>query len=180
MRKLLAVLAVLVSVGCDDPTVHSLITSNFVCVYMPYWMGECDGTELTARAQNVLDYGFVNAEIRCEGEFAHHSTTMKPFTYDARKLQDGSCVTNFRIDTLPNPGQHAYSFAPTKFWSRADAEASTCAQVIEGQTSDDVFRASVEEGELTLSSEQPSTSDTELDIESVCTGFNLSAFGVEE
>ena len=180
MRKLLAALAVLATVGCDDPTVHSLITSNFVCVYMPYWMGECDGTELTARAQNVLDYGLVNAEIRCEGEFAHHSTVMKPFTYDARKLQDGSCVANFRIDTLPNPGQHAFSSAVTKFWSRADSEASMCRQVIEGQTSEDVFAVYAEDGELTLSSEQPSTSDTVLNIESVCTGFNLTAFGVEE
>lgn len=192
MRKLLGlVLALLVTVGCDDPTVHEYITTNFVCVYRPSWMGECDSSELTARAQNVLDHGLVQAQIKCEGStlaFKYLSTAHNTdFKYQVELLQDGSCFSRFSV--IPS-GTTSFSKSGLEYYDRTSATATGCEQVAAG------YSGSYADGVLTITSPELSTGsptcpyspetyrqcdtpDTELDIESVCTGFNLEAFGVE-
>lgn len=105
LHKWIAVAAVLAATaGCDDATVHELITSNFVCVYMPYWMGECDSTEMQAKAQSVLTNGIVEARIECTIDvgspidpFVCGSSYPQPWsmTYGASLLAEGSKFVSF-------------------------------------------------------------------------------------
>lgn len=175
--------------GCDDATVHELITSNFVCDYVPWWMFQCDSEEMTARAQNVLSYGLVNAQIRCEGQLLQstynepNTTTIIPvmtgFAYEARKLQDGSCFTNFHTTN---------STTDPKLWSRVDTESAGCDQNISyfytvSATGGNLHFVSTAQSYRCTGNTCTNISDssiTDLAIGSVCTGFNLAAFGVSE
>lgn len=165
MRKLLAALAVLATVGCDDPTVHELITSNFVCVYMPWWMGECDSTEMSAKAQSILDYGMVEATAEClvpsggSGLCGAHDYRVK-----ARILVDG---TSFVTCSLVGGSQ----------FSSLNDRSQPVASIANYSFTD--LSCALSEGQVVLSAPTEPCSKS-VSMETYCTGRNLAAFGVEE
>lgn len=163
LRKLLIAAALIATVGCDDPTVHSLITSNFVCVYMPYWMGECDSTAFSDRAQNVLDHGLVQAEVECSGTTPSSNT----YKFKADLLQDGASIVSYACS--------ACTGLSTSFNSRGNL-VKAC------QLNGAQFCFEAAAGQLAITSPGfGGVYDKTVDLDSEeCTGFNLSAFGVTE
>lgn len=204
LRKLLWIIAaLLMTVGCDDPTVHSLITSNFVCVYMPYWMGECDSEAMSAKAQSVLTDGIIAAKVSCSGNYLFQKKqgdscgsalnwgdVNVQYTYRAVRLQEGACYVNWSSSGHTNTSDESSdsSHADVDIIARSQSEAIACSVNLAANV-----HASVAGGNLTIHSEATSyyrdgscpdpqaTPDTVVSLTSEsCTGFNLAAFGVSE
>jgi hypothetical protein len=150
--KKLALVAALLSAGCDDPAV-------------------------TAKVSSVLEHGAVQAELHCLLQFHDGapspgcSVNSQQFRLDAHLFQDGSSFVKFvspdvGITTLAQfntsgsvPAVEGYT--ATSSWSASIASGEVS---ITGACPNDTSH--------------PTLSDTvEL---SGCTGFNLEAFGIEE
>lgn len=163
MSRRLALIAALCAFGCEDTYLREHIIDNFVCVYMPWWMGECNGEEVTAKVMGVLDHGLIEAQIDCHGTW---SRTTSPFdtvspSFKAQKLIDGSCFTTSNVSI------------PTLI-ARSEAGVSTCSRTSGGST------MYVEAGMLVFQATSSPLDRFECAVETCCTGFNLAAFGVEE
>lgn len=164
MKRGLTLIACLLAFGCEDTYVREHIIDNFVCVYMPWWMGECDGDEVTAKVMGVLDHGLVEAKIECDCSAepippALYSYPVYPFV--AQKLIDGSCLVSGGV--------------PTRLYERSDARSASC-DTYPGQGAN----AHVATGGVLLVDSSANTPTHSVAITTCCTGFNLAAFGVEE
>lgn len=133
MRHALA-LAALAALGCDDPAVG-------------------------AKALDVLEHGFVAAQIRCSCSIVSDGV---PYgvNYSAQRLLDGACLVS----------SAASQPAGTILWARSEANAVDCRR-------NDVYLL---DGDIHLvipTGDGPR--DLSEEIATCCTGFNLEAFGVE-
>ncbi len=109
------------------------------------------GCDDTAKLLDVAEHGIVEAQIVCDGTVSDGVNT-DTIRYSAQRLLDGSCLAN---------GQHGALLC-----SRTDACADNCS----------VELLSFDSGLVVYAQVPPKTAP----IESICTGFNLEAFGVEE
>lgn len=202
MIRAIAVLAALCALGCEDTYVREHIIDNFVCVYMPWWMGECDGEEVTNKVMGVLDHGLISAQADCVAD--NTGTMPSPVSLAAgdrsyhvlvQKLLDGSVLFYSSSKGGPNP-------LPAPKLMRLCELGSACASGVTISTTElltyqpgagpeTVATVSVAGGLLSVSASHPlydsimgsGTNPVLLvsaDITGVCTGFNLAAFGVEE
>jgi hypothetical protein len=159
MKRWLALLVALLVMGCEDTYVREHIIDNFVCVYMPWWMGECDGEEVTAKVMGVLDHGIVSAQARCICSLHNDiDDAENGVTYTAQRLVDGSCL----ITEAP--------LVPTKLCSLSDACSVDCSG----------NGVSLSGGLLSHVASPGPHGTYSADMSTCCTGFNLEAFGVEE
>lgn len=124
----------------------------------------CDDESIPARVAAVQINGFVEAQIECSGPATQ---TTSPFDtigitdYRVQKLIDGAClVTGGPWGGYP------------RLIARSESAAETC------RSGSDTTFAKVESGVASFTTNTPSIT-FEADIESICTGFNLEAFGVE-
>lgn len=179
MRRLFLILAALLF-GCDDPNVVANI-DNFTCALIPSWMADCTSQEVHDKAVAILSTGIVEAEADCEGQYTRRkgapngcgTTELASFKYRAQKLIDGAC------------------FVPGGLIARGQPGAPECSSEQSSAGSSPHF--ALANGLLTVTSSEDSvcydpqgfqcypcaTPPTVLNIEDVCTGFNLEAFGVE-
>lgn len=158
MSRGLALLLVVLAFGCDDTTVRANIIDNFVCTYMPWWMGDCQGTETVAAVMGVLDHGIVSADATCECDMRNdadtHTSHFGP--YRVQKLFDGSCF--IRSDG-----------SITQFRARyEECVVATAAPY------------SLADGEFRYLNDANPANRYRAPVSTCCTGFNLAAFGVEE
>lgn len=181
MRTLPILLLASLLFGCDDTYVREHIIDNFVCVYMPWWMGECDGEEVTAKVESVLEHGFAEAQITCSaylgapglgGGQGYHS-------YQATRLHDGACWVSVSLESnLTTPSYVGQGWSAAQFDVRGTAAATDCSVSlpvpIGGQQT--LIAA---DGLLQVVGCTPATGTVcSAAIDEVCTGFNLEAFGV--
>ena len=159
MSRWLALLVALFALGCEDTYVREHIIDNFVCVYLPWWMGECDGDEVTAKVMGVLEHGLISAQAECTCDLVAPSTNVAhDVHYRAQRLIDGSCFAGSAAQRLID---------------RSDPDVDTCAQHNGGATHE-------LSGGVFYLHNGPDPSDLyQGDMSTCCTGFNLEAFGVE-
>lgn len=196
MKKLLFAAMVAATTGCDNPVVAEHIIDNFVCTYMPWWMGDCQSAEVVDKVMSTLDNGIVEASVKCAGTALHHGrynvpggdiipgmSTYVPFVYKAQRLQEGTCFVSW---STPGEQPFANAAGDIGFIPRSSADAAGCSVLI-----DDEVRLSITEGQLVAHSTALSvyplfqfgsvnlyptdTPDTVIDLDT-CTGFNLEAF----
>lgn len=158
MNRWPALLAALCIMGCEDTYVREHIIDNFVCVYMPWWMGECDGDEVTAKVMGVLDHGIVAADVTCECDMRNDDdTTTQHFgPYRMQRLVDGSCFVSWGVGGVPY------------FRARYD------------ECSLESYPFSIADGDFRYLYGPLTGNHYRAPASTCCTGFNLEAFGVEE
>lgn len=112
----------------------------------------CDDESLPAKVAGAQLHGIVEAQIACSCQLSNESDppdTRNLSGYKAQKLVDGACFTTGLL------------------LARGESGAVTC----------DNGSVSVDDGVITLDDGVAGLFHGEVDV--CCTGFNLSAFGVE-
>jgi hypothetical protein len=167
--KYLLLLAALLAFGCDSSTVHDNI-DVFTCAYLPWWMADCESSEVHDKAIRILDHGLIEAQVTCVAD-AHcaafnGSTNGYKAKLKATLLADGSKAMSC------NFGE----------WGGADPFIDRSEALSADFASDDFgfLRCAVASGSATV--EMTGTlcgtgPFKTFDISTDCTGFNLTAFG---
>lgn len=180
MSRWLAFLVALLVMGCEDTYVREHIIDNFVCVYMPWWMGECDGDEVTAKVMGVLDHGLTEAHASCSVVWGPPWSSAYTETISVHALVDGSKLWTSTTSQVSNYTQFCARGEPcgdAASWSLTKTQNvnNVCTFALQ----DGLFTISCDGGDInSYMSHTPHTFVSE-DITEVCTGFNLEAFGVE-
>lgn len=173
MRALLLILCSGFVLACDDEYVREHIIDNFVCTYMPNWMGDCQGTETTTKVMSVLDHGILEASADCEVEVdIPCQDTDIVFHFRADLLFDGSSIVtcdgnNGSFTAVNHRGEPVIATKRAKYGS--DSGKFEC-------------EASAGELEIRYDGEWCALSSPSFgafDMGLVCAGHNLEAFGVE-
>lgn len=160
MRCFLLLLAVMLGIGCDNPALLANI-DTYTCAYLPGAI-DCTTQEVHDKAVGLLEHGIVSAQIECAGPLVRTTTpfdTVNP-QFKAQRLIDGSCLTVSNVSAL--------ALIP-----RSDPTAATCSRTSFTST---MF---VEGGVVVLQNSPSPLDRFEGAVETVCTGFNFEAFGVE-
>lgn len=171
MKKSLSMLAVAAMLlpACDDPVVAEHIVDNFICTYMPWWMGDCQSQEVIDKVQSVLDHGFTGAHIRCEVQPNTVIGCSLGWGIKADILQDNSSIatgsistgSNFTNFNIRNDGVYAC----VKNWSTPFSDGPC----VGFDGSDFVLIAP---SGFTCGRSEP----YRIPIDDACMGFNLDAF----
>lgn len=130
----------------------------------------CDDSDVEMRALDVLANGMAHAHIRCVMTLTPDWSGGYPGTYEATRMQDGSCLAFVSAGAAS-----AGSFSPRALGAALDCEVTAGA----GSGMDQHF--SVADGDVDVLYEHVSQpNDTEaFAVDTYCTGFNFEAFGAE-
>jgi hypothetical protein len=159
MKKFLPLL-LLTATACDDPFVLENIDVA-TCAWLPSWMADCTSPEVHDKALDVLQFGLVESKVTCRGVPNHAPSGCRLMqngsgTYVAHRLVDGSAFVTLE--------QQAFLLG------RVEREAQTMS-VAHPLFPLDTW--SVSDGELIV--HKNGCRDVVVDLESECSGYNLSA-----
>jgi hypothetical protein len=134
----------------------------------------CDDAGVSTKVADVLANGAVTGSVECLEQTSISLYSGTKYRFTASRLQDGSCFSTAAF----------LSSSSATLNGRSETHAESCRTEVV-LNSNSVMRFELDSASLTveLFDEFPAVavddSDSPLDLETECTGFNLAAFGVE-
>ena len=122
----------------------------------------CDDPEVQSKVTEVMEHGFVTAELDCSiyAPIDFHGTHPNRIYFTARKMLDGSCFAQFCAGTVPSETNGAPSTCQSQYTARSSG-GLTCNAYIQTDIATDMhssgkpfrplvdgYYASVEDGVL--------------------------------
>jgi hypothetical protein len=151
----------LLAAGCDSQGARDNL-ETLLCGVLPWYVADCTDPEVQAKALSVLDNGIVEARAECSGvqsfDVGVCTLDSSSVSFTLVKLIDGSVISD-------------------KVYSRAEQEGQNTSYVERNGTALKGTFSFFGDGLVTM--HKTGCTSVTYNIETVCTGFNLEAFGVE-